>query len=93
MKKEFPLKAMPGVVLIEYKHRNEEKTDSGFLIAAPKHRGLPNQGRVLAVGYKVEDIKVGDMVHYSVQSPEGFKYGEWSIIPVNAEDVDAIIHE
>ena len=91
--KKFPLKAMPGVVLVEYTHRNEEVSDAGILLPAPKHRGLPNKGKVLAVGYKVEDIKVGDIVIYSVTSPEGFKFGEWSIIPVNAEDVDAIVHE
>lgn len=80
-------KVMPGLVMVEYEPREEKETASGILIATPKHQGMPNHGRVIQVADDIEEIKAGDFIYYSANSPTGFEYEGKKIIPIKIDDV------
>ena len=87
------LGALPGKVLVEFEPYVERtaKGIEGFVIADPKHEGLPYKGTVLAVGSGVRDVAVGDRIIYKEQSPQGFEYDGKKIIPVLGKNVLAKI--
>lgn len=78
-------------VLIEYEAFRETVTASGLYLAKPKHEGLPEKGKVFAVGDQVEDIAVGDYVIFKYDMNKGFKHKDLKLIVVPADSIVAKI--
>lgn len=58
------IRALPNVVIVEPILRVPEKTDSGIFIPETTKQGPPIKGAVISVGSGVEEVKVGDVVHF-----------------------------
>ncbi len=68
----------------------EEKSASGIILP-DSAKEKPSQGKVLAVGKEVKEIKAGDTVLYSKYGPTEFKVDGQEVLLCKEEDVLAIV--
>lgn len=68
----------------------EEKTASGIILPESA-KEKPEQGKVVAVGKEVKEIKEGDIVLYSKYGPTEVKVLGEELLIVKEEDVLAIV--
>lgn len=68
----------------------EAKTKSG-LVLPETAKEKPEQGKVLAVGKEVKEIKAGDLVMFSKYSPSEIKVDNEELLIVKEEDILAVI--
>ncbi|PIZ01084.1 co-chaperone GroES [bacterium (Candidatus Howlettbacteria) CG_4_10_14_0_8_um_filter_40_9] len=68
----------------------EEKTASGIILPESA-KEKPEQGKVVAVGKEVKEVKEGDTVLYSKYGPTEVKVGSEELLIVKEEDILAII--
>lgn len=69
---------------------NEAKTASGIILPDGAQE-KPSEGKVLAVGPEVKEVKVGDRVLYSKYGPNEAKVDGQELMIAKEEDVLAII--
>lgn len=69
----------------------EEVTKSGIVLPGTASKEKPIIGEVLAIGVKVEDIKVGDKVIFEKYSGTEVKDGEESYLILEKDNVLAIV--
>ncbi len=71
---------------------SEETTKSGIILP-DSAKEKPEQGKVVAVGSDVKEVKVGDTVLYSKYGPTEVKVDDQDYMIVKEEDVLATIKE
>lgn len=69
----------------------EEVTKSGIVLPGTASKEKPIIGEVLAVGSKIEEVKVGDKVIFEKYSGTEVKYGEESYLILEKDNVLAIV--
>jgi chaperonin GroES len=69
---------------------SEEKTASGIILP-DSAKEKPSEGKVLAVGSDVKEVKVGDRVLYSKYGPNEVKVDGKELMIAKEEDVLAVI--
>ena len=69
----------------------EEVTKSGIVLPGKASKEKPIIGEVLAIGAKVEDIKVGDKVIFEKYSGTEVKDGEENYLILEKDNVLAIV--
>ena len=69
----------------------EEVTKSGIVLPGTASKENPIIGEVLAIGVKVEDIKVGNKVIFEKYSGTEIKDGEESYLILEKDNVLAIV--
>ena len=69
----------------------EEVTKSGIVLPGTASKEKPIIGEVLAVGSKVEEVKVGDKVIFEKYSGTAVKDGEESYLILEKDNVLAIV--
>jgi len=69
---------------------SEEKTASGIILPDSAQE-KPSEGKVLAVGPDVKEVKVGDRVLYGKYGPNEVKVDGTELMIAKEEDVLAII--
>ncbi len=70
----------------------EETTKSGIILP-DSAKEKPEQGKVVAIGSDVKEVKVGDTVLYSKYGPTEVKVDDQDYMIVKEEDVLATIKE
>lgn len=70
----------------------EQKTASGILLP-DSAKEKPSEGKVLAVGKDVKEVKNGDKVLYSKYGPSEVKVNGEEVVIVKEEDILAVIKE
>jgi len=66
----------------------------GFEIPDPEFQGIPNQGRIYAIGEDAElEAAVGDMVIFRETKPRGFKHEGLKLFAVYPSQVIARIED
>lgn len=66
-----------------------KKTEGGVIIKET-NEAVEHKGEVLAIGSKVEDVKVGDVVHHGFHSGAVFAYKEEALLSLNDYEILAI---
>mgnify|MGYP000862668282 FL=1 len=69
----------------------EEVTKSGIVLPGTASKEKPIVGEVLAVGSKIEEVKVGDKVIFEKYSGTEVKDGEESYLILEKDNVLAIV--
>ena len=69
----------------------EEVTKSGIVLPGTASKEKPIMGEVLAVGSKIEEVKVGDKVIFEKYSGTEVKDGEESYLILEKDNVLAIV--
>jgi len=69
----------------------EEVTKSGIVLPGTASKEKPIIGEVLAVGSKIEEVKVGDKVIFEKYSGTEIKDGEESYLILEKDNVLAIV--
>lgn len=69
---------------------SEEKTASGIILP-DSAKEKPSEGKVLAVGKDVKEVKAGDKVLYSKYGPSEVKVDGKELMIVKEEDVLAVM--
>ncbi len=69
---------------------SEETTASGIILP-DSAKEKPSEGKVLAVGTEVKEVKVGDKVLYSKYGPSEVKVDGKDLMIVKEEDILAIL--
>lgn len=69
---------------------SEEKTASGIILP-DSAKEKPSEGKVLAVGKDVKEVKPGDKVLYSKYGPSEVKVDGKELMIVKEEDVLAVV--
>ncbi len=69
---------------------NEEKTKSGIILP-DSAKEKPEQGKVVAVGKEVKEIKEGDVVMFTKYGPNEIKVEGEELLIVKEEDILAIV--
>jgi chaperonin GroES len=75
--------------LIVKRATQELKTESGIVLPESA-KEKPEQGTVLAVGKKVEEVKKGDTIIFAKYGPAEVKYNGEELLIVKEEDVLAV---
>ena len=71
--------------------QQEEVTKSGIVLPGTASKEKPIIGEVLAVGRKIEEVKVGDKVIFEKYSGTEVKDGEESYLILEKDNVLAIV--
>jgi len=71
--------------------KQEEVTKSGIVLPGTASKEKPIIGEVLAVGSKIEEVKVGDKVIFEKYSGTEVKDGEESYLILEKDNVLAIV--
>ena len=71
--------------------QQEEVTKSGIVLPGTASKEKPIIGEVLAVGRKIEEVKVGDKVIFEKYSGTEIKDGEESYLILEKDNVLAIV--
>jgi len=69
----------------------EEKTKTGIILPDTAEKEKPEQGRVMAVGPKVKEVKKGDLVLFTQYAPNEIKVDGKELLVIKEEDILAII--
>jgi len=86
------LRPLGSNLLVEYEDRVAQKQrTTEFLLATPKHQGVPNSGIVRAVGKDVKDVRVGEYIIFEEkQTPRAFKINDVGYFVLKESEVIAI---
>lgn len=76
------------VVLSQMKEQRQ--TQSGIILTVTE-KEQPSIGKVLAIGPKVLDIKVGDAVIYQTYSATKVKIGQQEVLVIEAKNIYAVL--
>lgn len=87
----MPIKPLRDQVVIEPTTK-EEKRKSGIILPDTAEEKKPEQGKVIAFGPKVKDIKKGDLVLFTQYAPNEVKVNNKDLLVVKAEDILAVIN-
>ena len=71
--------------------QQEEVTKSGIVLPGTASKEKPTIGEVLAVGRKIEEVKVGDKVIFEKYSGTEVKDGEETYLILEKDNVLAIV--
>lgn len=82
-----------GDNIIATPEKAEEKTKSGIFLGPPGKREQPRTAIALAVGPKVEHIKVGDRFLFQAFATSELKVGDDEYLAIKEEFVVATIKE
>lgn len=91
------LKVIGKRILVEPMTRSDLRAQDaakripGFQIVSKNPENAPTQGKVYAVGKDITEVKVGDIVAFDQPLLQGFKHEGIGLIPVDIENVHAII--
>lgn len=85
------LKPLSDHVILSY-IKEEEKTASGIILTT-EAKEKQSMGKVVAIGPKVEDIKVDDKVVYQSYSGTKTKFKDEDYLIIKAEDILAIYED
>ena len=85
------LKPLSDHVILSY-IKEEEKTASGIILTT-EVKDKQSMGKVVAIGPKVEDIKVDDKVVYQSYSGTKTKFNDEEYLIIKAEDILAIYED
>jgi len=85
------LKPLSDHVILSY-IKEEEKTASGIILTT-EVKDKQSMGKVVAIGPKVEDIKVDDKVVYKSYSGTKTKFNDEEYLIIKAEDILAIYED
>ncbi|HHX76022.1 MAG TPA: co-chaperone GroES [Acholeplasmataceae bacterium] len=85
------LKPLSDHVILSY-IKEEEKTASGIILTT-EAKEKQSMGKVVAIGPKVEDIKVDDKVVYQSYSGTKTKFNDEEYLIIKAEDILAIYED
>ncbi|MFH1392565.1 MAG: co-chaperone GroES [bacterium] len=69
----------------------EEKTKTGIILPDTAEKEKPEQGRVMAIGPKVKEVKKGDLVLFTQYAPNEIKVDGKELLVIKEEDILAII--
>ena len=69
----------------------EEKTKTGIILPDTAEKEKPEQGRVMAIGPKVKEVKRGDLVLFTQYAPSEIKVDGKELLVIKEEDILAII--
>jgi len=69
----------------------EEKTKTGIILPDTAEKEKPEQGRVMAIGPKVKEVKRGDLVLFTQYAPNEIKVDGKELLVIKEEDILAII--
>lgn len=69
----------------------EEKTKSGIVLPDTAAKEKPEQGKVIACGPKIKDIKKGDIIIFESYSPTEIKVDNEDFLVIKEENILAII--
>jgi len=64
---------------------------SGIIIPDSAKKEKPEQGRVMAIGPKVKEVKKGDLVLFTQYAPNEIKVDGKELLVIKEEDILAII--
>lgn len=70
----------------------EEKRKSGIILPDTAEKEKPEQGKVIAFGPKVKDLKKGDLVLFTQYAPNEIKVNNKELLVVKEEDILAVIN-
>lgn len=95
---EIGLRPLAGKVFVEIEDRatsalgldDEGKTAGGILVPPPEMQGVPNTGKVVAVGKDVTFPREGDRVIFTAQGNEGFKWQGHRLFRLNVEQISGV---
>ena len=67
-------------------------TESGILLehVNPSEKVRPFKGTVYLVGHKIEDVKVGDKIHFNKMIAKDFEHEGVKYLLVQEQDIDGI---
>ncbi len=82
------LKPLGEYVVLAFE-KEETKTESGIILST-NDKDKPSVGKVIAVGPKVETIKVNDRVVYQTYSGSKFKFDGVEYLIIKQEHILAI---
>ncbi len=83
------MRPLKGMIFVEWEPYTAPVTESGLHLARPEREGVPEKGKVVAIGAEVEDIKVDDYAYFS-ESKHGFRSNGKVLLPVAAKNVLAV---
>jgi chaperonin GroES len=86
-----PIKIKPIGNRVAIRQRSAEQTTASGLIIPTDAQEKPQQGEVVAIGSKVEDIAVGDTVIYSKYAGTSLTLGSDEYLVMSEEDVFAVL--
>lgn len=90
------LQPLKGKVIVQYDEPGEKTTASGIIVSEnPEHNPLPSTGKVVAIGEGVDEVSVGDRVHFSEFSPRGFKTEQSGpgLLRIDKTQINAILDD
>lgn len=71
----------------------EEKTKSGIVLPDTAEKEKPEQGKVIAVGPKIKDIKKGDIIIFESYSPTEIKIDSEELLVIKEENILACLNK
>lgn len=71
----------------------EEKTESGIVLPDTVSKEKPEQGKVIAIGKKVETVRENDIVIFTKYGPNEVKVKDKEYLIAKEEDILAIVEE
>lgn len=93
----------PGKLLVRPVLASEERAEairkrSGLYIPKPDNKhsfeGVPNQGIIYAIDPEYSgDLKVGVRVIFNENQPKGFKWDDFTLFPLDIDQIVAIVEE
>lgn len=86
-----PIKIKPIGNRVAIRQKAAEQTTASGLIIPNDAQEKPQQGEVIAIGSKVEDIAVGDTVIYSKYAGTSLTLGSEEYLVMSEEDVFAVL--
>jgi len=86
-----PIKIKPIGNRVAIRQKAAEQTTASGLIIPNDAQEKPQQGEVVAIGSKVEDIAVGDTVIYSKYAGTSLTLGSDEYLVMSEEDVFAVL--
>ena len=92
MSKEIQLGCGPNKLILRKIGTGTEgfkKTEAGVIVKET-NEAVEHKGEVLAIGSKIEDVKVGDVVHHGFHSGAVFAYKEETLLSLNDYEILAI---
>lgn len=92
-KEEKEITPINGYVIVEFQPFIDRQTKSGIHLVTPKHEGVPNRGRIIAIAKDITEVKVGDYIVYKSPSARGFKLDDRKLIPVHIDEIAGIVNE
>lgn len=91
MSKKINIKPLGARVVIEQKPQEKEQVVSGIILPESDSSEVKNTGEVVAVGDKVKDLSVGDIVFYAQYGGDNITIDDNQYSILKEESVLAIL--